>query len=492
MKSMRLIAECVLVAMAVLCAVSCEKETDSLDEIISGAVTDTIVHNSGDRIALTFGGSASSDAVAVTGSGAWSVTGETSWCKATLAYKNGKTVVVVSVTENEQHESREAELMVSLGDAKYTIAVRQGGKEYRLDYNGGEVQIPIAGGRIWQVSGATDWCRVSIEYKSDASIVTAQVSAHSGETDRETTLTLTSGDERIAVRIVQKRIVYNISLLETERVEFAARNASATYTVSSNAAWRVSDTPDWCSVAPKSGNNGTKITISVTNNTGDDSREAVVVLTCGDSECRIPVLQTFIVRGVPVDLGLSVMWADRNLGAASSGERGDCYAWGETETKEDYEPKNYTFYKGDIDGDGHLSIAEFDFPATEISGTEYDAARVQWGGKWRMPTYEEINELFEKCTEDRRGTGWNFIAPNGARIFLPCYNIDYWSGSLISGEFDANTIQIEKEEWIYPLPVYDDEGRFLYIVDDYRIDYYCKIRSRSVRAQNLIRPVMDY
>ncbi|MBQ8423666.1 MAG: BACON domain-containing protein, partial [Coprobacter sp.] len=157
MKSMRLIAECVLVAMAVLCAVSCEKETDSLDEIISGAVTDTIVHNSGDRIALTFGGSASSDAVAVTGSGAWSVTGETSWCKATLAYKNGKTVVVVSVTENEQHESREAELTVSLGDAKYTIAVRQGGKEYRLDYNGGEVQIPIAGGRIWQVSGATDW-----------------------------------------------------------------------------------------------------------------------------------------------------------------------------------------------------------------------------------------------------------------------------------------------------------------------------------------------
>ena len=434
MKSMRLIAECVLVAMAVLCAVSCEKETNDLDEIISGAVTDTIVHNSGDRIALTFGGSASADAVAVTGSGAWSVTGETSWCKATLAYKNGKTVVVVSVTENEQHESREAELMVSLGDAKYTIAVRQGGKEYRLDYNGGEVQIPIAGGRIWQVSGATDWCRVSIEYKSDASIVTAQVSAHSGETDRETTLTLTSGDERIAVRIVQKRIVYNVSLLETDSVNFAFEAASATYTVSSNAAWRVSNTPDWCSVSPKSGNNGTKIMIRVGNNENEDVRISEIVLACGDVQNRISVMQIGkkLTDGQAIDLGLSVKWSAWNLGATTPEELGECYEWGAGGSANDYGAKyntievwdrvtgEYFYYE---DGPYYRDLG------CNISGTKYDAAYIQWQSYWRLPTSDHFRELLNSCkwiyTTYKGVEGYFVVGPNYNSIFIP--KSEYWT-----------------------------------------------------------------
>ena len=78
-----------------------------------------------------------------------------------------------------------------------------------------------------------------------------------------------------------------------------------------------------------------------------------------------------------VDLGLSVYWATCNVGAETPAEYGDYFAWGETSPKQNYTMVTYT-YEGDLDN---------------ISGTRYDAARVNWGGGWRMPTKEEMEEL---------------------------------------------------------------------------------------------------
>ena len=45
-----------------------------------------------------------------------------------------------------------------------------------------------------------------------------------------------------------------------------------------------------------------------------------------------------------VDLGLSVKWADRNLGATSPIDKGELYAWGELFPKEIYTWENYSDY----------------------------------------------------------------------------------------------------------------------------------------------------
>ena len=59
----------------------------------------------------------------------------------------------------------------------------------------------------------------------------------------------------------------------------------------------------------------------------------------------------------------------------------------------------------------------------EISGTEYDIARVKWGDSWRMPTKAEMEELVNKCTRTtvtRNGiSGVEFTGPSGNSIFLP-------------------------------------------------------------------------
>lgn len=110
-----------------------------------------------------------------------------------------------------------------------------------------------------------------------------------------------------------------------------------------------------------------------------------------------------------VDLGLSVKWATCNVGANSPSDYGNYYAWGETTTKEIYTDENSKTYGKDL-----LDIA---------GNSEYDAARACWGETWRLPTKEEMEELWDKCTwtwttqDDHNG--FVVTGPSGNSIFLP-------------------------------------------------------------------------
>lgn len=115
-----------------------------------------------------------------------------------------------------------------------------------------------------------------------------------------------------------------------------------------------------------------------------------------------------------VDLGLSVKWACCNVGASSPEGYGGYYAWGETEEKSDYDRGTYKYYNNNT---GYINIG------SNISGTQYDVAHVKWGGSWRMPTLDEIEELVNNCswkwTTQNGVNGQLVTGPNGNSIFLP-------------------------------------------------------------------------
>lgn len=125
-----------------------------------------------------------------------------------------------------------------------------------------------------------------------------------------------------------------------------------------------------------------------------------------------------------IDLGLpsGTKWACCNVDATSPDGYGGYYAWGETEEKSSYTEDTYK-YCNDRDGNGWYSYDEYQNIGSNISGTSYDVARMKWGGGWRMPTRDEIKELYEKCS-----WGWTTVngvggqkvtGPNGNSIFLP-------------------------------------------------------------------------
>lgn len=121
-----------------------------------------------------------------------------------------------------------------------------------------------------------------------------------------------------------------------------------------------------------------------------------------------------ISAGAVVDLGLSIYWCSCNVGAEAPEEFGDYYAWGETSPKSTYTKDNYAYYTSTTQ---YIDIGEC------ISGTEYDAATVNLGSDWRMPTKEEMQELIDNCTWDwvqiKGVNGYKVTGQNGNSIFLP-------------------------------------------------------------------------
>ena len=114
----------------------------------------------------------------------------------------------------------------------------------------------------------------------------------------------------------------------------------------------------------------------------------------------ISYAQTNVIDGHEyVDMGLpsGTLWATCNIGAESSTDFGDYFAWGETEPKEEYTNENYKFFEGykEIPGVAYYTLCTN--IGENICGTEYDAARVKWGGRWRLPTFEEVGELVRLC-----------------------------------------------------------------------------------------------
>lgn len=99
-----------------------------------------------------------------------------------------------------------------------------------------------------------------------------------------------------------------------------------------------------------------------------------------------------------VDLGLTsgTKWATCNVGASKPQDYGNYFAWGETTTKEYYDW--ITYLDGNIASESDCGTSKDALNGiTDIAGTQYDAAFVNWGGKWRMPTYDQQTELRNEC-----------------------------------------------------------------------------------------------
>ena len=116
-----------------------------------------------------------------------------------------------------------------------------------------------------------------------------------------------------------------------------------------------------------------------------------------------------------VDLGLSVKWATCNVGAQKPEESGDYLAWGETAAKDSY---SFSTYKHSVNGSRltkYNSSATIGYNGFSDNKTNLeladDAASVLWGGKWRMPTMSEFDELRNNCN-------WTWTTQNGVAGYL--------------------------------------------------------------------------
>ena len=171
------------------------------------------------------------------------------------------------------------------------------------------------------------------------------------------------------------------------------------------------------------------------------------ISSCSEEEPEVSVKLSCVdgKHGHAVDLGLSVNWACCNVGANTPEEFGGYYAWGETKEKSKYDGYTYKWNYDDITK--YCTDSVFGRVDNKtILDSEDDVAHVKWGGNWRMPSQEEMDELIDKCswkwTTYNGIEGYIVTGPNSNSIFLPAAGsydgtrhhsagswCEYWSSS---------------------------------------------------------------
>ncbi|MBR4829399.1 MAG: dockerin type I repeat-containing protein [Muribaculaceae bacterium] len=184
-----------------------------------------------------------------------------------------------------------------------------------------------------------------------------------------------------------------------------------------------------------------------------------------------------------IDLGLSsgTLWATCNIGANSPEEYGDYFAWGETEPKESYDFINYKWCNGE-----YGTLTKY-LDRNDDLEPEDDAATVNWGNEWCMPSDEQLMELSDECTWEmtsRNGIyGCLLTGPNGNKLFFPaagCYDAEPWNDGSI-GYYWSCTLRPSGDG------PFDPNAAFCMIIDEWGVDFQYMLTYRPYGRS--VRPV---
>lgn len=202
-----------------------------------------------------------------------------------------------------------------------------------------------------------------------------------------------------------------------------------------------------------------------------------------------------------IDLGLSVKWATCNIGAETPEDYGDYFAQAETKSKKTYTEDNYIYCKKEV-VTGQVSawyeyhfkkyVREEDYEYNRFYDNKTklekkdDAAYINWGGKWRMPTEDEFNELINFCT-------WEKTIQNRVAGYKLTSNVDGYEDRSIffpaAGYKSDNELNYARTKGYYWSSTLGDNssGASIFYFD---LDYEdCDIRGKDRENGLSIRPV---
>lgn len=193
-----------------------------------------------------------------------------------------------------------------------------------------------------------------------------------------------------------------------------------------------------------------------------------------EDECTVYVNSDY---SSPVDLGLSIKWAQCNLGVNTPYERGCLYYWGGISSKYQNEwnwsyvpfnggrPDYYQAYFQSIldsvvDDDNNLLLSN-------------DAPHLTLGGNWRMPTKKECEELVENCSAERISLNgqygymlkskkvgftdkWLFLSFVSKKGYSYDYSESYWTSTIFDQAYTHSNVYEKAYSRAYQIDLYDD------------------------------------
>ena len=160
----------------------------------------------------------------------------------------------------------------------------------------------------------------------------------------------------------------------------------------------------------------------------------------GQVICSNMVMRVTIIRHGKVQLWAGgPYWAETNIGADEPHEYGCYFWWGDVVgykrvndgvndvwVASDGSSTNYSFLLSDTPTyniDAATLKSQGWITADGVLAPEHDAAQVLWGGRWRMPTMQELSNLVCKCS-------WSWTKEKGVYGYRVRGWGDYYSASI--------------------------------------------------------------
>lgn len=356
-----------------------------------------------------------SDHITIETDGVVSVESQESWI---TVDKKSNEQFTVSASRNDTGLEREGKVKVSLtdlvtGSLEREVIITQAAPYFSVpmdslhfSFEGGQSEfIIINTDGITEVSTDLEWITVTKESETQF-IVTS--SLYEGDNERKGVLHIALKDlgDQFSNDIVVVQDPPSLDVSVDSLFYYYRGGTSELVTFAANGEVLISSDDNWLTITQS---NDTSFVVNATENVDDSIRTGLVSIRFKNTDVqshKIIVTQEFDdpdKKYGSVDLGLSVLWADRNLCAETPGQNGKTYKMG----------------------------SYYDDAAEQVSYGDKDLSYVVsylMGTNWRLPTEKELQELIDNSNWSLSSLDSNEgyrVEGNGHSIFIP-FN-KYWS-----------------------------------------------------------------
>lgn len=240
--------------------------------------------------------------VQITSDGSWTAATNTDWMAVSPTISSGSSILNISVEENISEESRIGSVILSIGDAQYTISVVQSGKYFSVDYEsssltskGGKIAVHVSTNDHWNASvqGALPWIGLSNTSGEGDAAFTITIDDNPSVNARTGVITISTVNG-LSVKITIAQAARYMKVSTQNILFFAKGGVYGDIVVNTDAQYSISTTGgNWFTVIQ---NDSSTLVVVAEENLGDTERAGTIVLSMTDLKegtysITIPVVQ---------------------------------------------------------------------------------------------------------------------------------------------------------------------------------------------------------
>ena len=368
-------------------------------------------------ISIFAGNNSESIELKITSTSNWKVLEKCEWCKLSETQGEIEGTIYINIEENYEGEPRSGVITFMCGSATAQLHIYQEQvdmidaktTDYYINKTGGTIDLEVQFNADYNISieKGAEWIQANDSRAWSKDTLTFVVLPNFTFNTREGKIILSTPDKKQSIVITQEGDIPYLKL-STDKMVVSHNGGVVDINVSTNVPYTIQmPNINWITNSVSNIDN-TKYSFHVFGNDSLYNRRSYVIF-CNEEYGFSDTLKIFqpgigVVDGYEyIDLGLpsGTLWARYNIGASLPEELGNYFAWGETKPKEQYVFENYK-YRGQFNWEYTKYYYDWEErPGYIIYGDNLmtlessdDAATVNWSDNWRMPTEEELSELY--------------------------------------------------------------------------------------------------